>query len=302
MEAEPRRRRKGVSRHVRTLQDVSKTSILVLVNERLRRALNEAGLDIDDLARATGASNETARRWITPGRTPQRRYRVVVARLVKRDEADLWPEVATPAPDTATSEVVNVYPGRDRVPADLWRGLLEHAEREVNLLGTALLYLFETPGFLTLLRGTPAKVRIALADPHSVMVAKRDDELGLDGSLPTRILTSIGHLRQFEGYPGIDVRVHTTGLYCSLYHVDEEMLVTPHVYGRPGRHDTPLLHLRHREQHGIFDSYLYHFDDVFNKAAVPIWPPTEPIWDEDSGTWKTAPWWDLESRKLVNDE
>jgi hypothetical protein len=51
------------------------------------------------------------------------------------------------------------------------------------------------------------------------------------------------------------------------------MLVTPHVYGRPGRHDTPILHLRHRERHGIFDSYLYHFDDVFDKAALPIWPP-----------------------------
>src|SRR5262249_37329999 len=183
----------------------------------------------DDLARATGASHETARRWITPGRTPQRRYRVVVAKLVKRDEADLWPEVATPAADTATSEVVSVYRGRDQVPAELWRGLLERAAKEVNLLGAALLYLFETPGFLTQLRNTSAKVRIALADPHSVMVAKRDDELGLDGALPTRILTSIGHLKQFEGYPGIDVRVHTTALYCSLYHADDEMLVTPHV-------------------------------------------------------------------------
>ena len=100
------------------------------------------------------------------------------------------------------------------------------------------------------------------------MVAKRDDELGLDGALPMRILTSIGHLRQFEGYHGIDVRVHTTALYCSLYHADDEMLVTPHVYGRPGRRDTPILHLRHREQHGIFDSYVYHFDDVFEKAAA----------------------------------
>lgn len=80
------------------------------------------------------------------------------------------------------------------------------------------------------------------------------------------------------------------------------MLVTPHVYGRPGRHDTPVLHLRQRQRHGIFDSYLYHFDDVFDKAALPIWPPAEPVWDEDSGTWKTAPWWDLGSRKWVDDE
>src|SRR5262249_38484458 len=139
------------------------------------------------------------------------------------------------------------------------------------------------------------------ADPHSVMVARRDDELGLGGGLPTRIMASIGRLRQFEGHTGIDVRVHTTALYCSIYHVDDEMLVTPHVYGRLGGHDTPILHLRHREQHGIFDSYLYHFDDVFDKSAVPIWPPLDPIWDDETSTWKTAPWWNLESRKWVDD-
>lgn len=271
------------------------------MNERLRQALNEASLDIDDLARATGASHETAARWIRPGRTPQRRYRVPIIRLLKCDEADLWPELGAPIADTATSEVVNVYSERDRVPADLWRGLLERAENEVNLLGAALLYLFEIPAFLTLLQATPAKVRIALADPHSVMVASRDDELRLDGALPARILTSIAHLKVFEA-TATEVRVHTTPMYCSLYHADEEMLVTPHLYRRAGRHDTPVLHLRKREQHGIFDSYVYHFDDVFDRAAVPIWPPTEPIWDEEAGTWKTAPWFDLESRTWIYDD
>lgn len=78
-------------------------------------------------------------------------------------------------------------------------------------------------------------------------------------------------------------------------------MLTPHVYGRPGRQDTPVLHLRHREQHGIFDSYLYHFDDVFTKAAVPIWPALAPVRDDETSAWKTAPCWDLESRKWVDD-
>jgi hypothetical protein len=59
-------------------------------------------------------------------------------------------------------------------------------------------------------------------------------------------------------------------MYCSLFRVDDEMLVTPHVYSRPGRVDTPVLHLRRREQVGIFTSYLTHFEDVFYKAAEPI--------------------------------
>jgi hypothetical protein len=52
---------------------------------------------------------------------------------------------------------------------------------------------------------------------------------------------------------------------------------------------TPILHLRHRGQHGIFDSYLYHFDDVFDKAALPIWPPLDSIWDDETAPGRRLP-------------
>src|SRR5436305_9945629 len=105
------------------------------------------------------------------------------------------------------------------------------------------------------------------------MVAQRDDELGLGGTLPARIRTSIRDLKhrnikQLEGYK-FELRLHTAPMYCSLFRVDDEMLVTPQLYGRPERVDTPVLHLRRRERFGIFGSYLIHFEDVFYKAAVP---------------------------------
>jgi len=127
------------------------------VNERLRQALNKAGLDIDDLARATGATHETAGRWIKPGRTPQRRYRIPVVRLLKCDEADLWPELASPGSDNATAEIVNAYAHRVDVPAELWWQLLCNAKAHVDLLGYALLHLPENhPRLVDLLRGKAA--------------------------------------------------------------------------------------------------------------------------------------------------
>jgi Domain of unknown function (DUF5919) len=147
-------------------------------------------------------------------------------------------------------------------------------------------------GFVELLWTTPCDVRIALANPSNALVAQRDEELRLGGTLTARIEASIRNLkhlrvRQLEGQR-FELRLHTAPMYCSLFRVDDEMLVTPHVYGRSGRLDTPILHVRCRERFGIFDSYLQHFDDVFYKAAVPLRPLPVPEPDENSPAQESA--------------
>jgi transcriptional regulator with XRE-family HTH domain len=246
----------------------------VHVNERLRRALNEADVDIDDVARATGVNQRTVQRWLA-GRVPYPRYRRTIAKLVQTDETDLWPGVAPQTAGTAASELINVYAARAHVPAGLWRSLVADGEEQIDLLGSALFHLFEDPGLVELLLDTRSDVRIALADPDSPLVAARDQELRLGGALTGRIEASLRNLRPLNvrrlmDGQGLEVRLHSTPMYCSLLHVDDEMLVTPHVYGRSGRVDTPILHLRHREPFGLFASYLQHFEDVFYKAAQPL--------------------------------
>jgi transcriptional regulator with XRE-family HTH domain len=261
------------------------------MNERLRRAIEEADLDLDDIARAAGVNHRTVERWIA-GRVPYPRYRRAISKLVRTDEADLWPGVAPQSAGTSTSEVVNVYTERAYVPEGTWRRLVEGARDEINLLGSALFYVFDDPGFIELLWTTPCDVRIALADPSSTIVAERDDELRLGGTLATRIdasLLNLKHLslRQIQDHR-FELRLHAAPMYCSLFRVDDEMLVTPHVYGRSGRLDTPILHLRRREHAGIFDSYVQHFDDVFYKAALPLRPlPTREQGNKRSASQST---------------
>ena len=103
---------------------------------------------------------------------------------------------------------------------------------------------------------------------------QRDEELGLDGTLASRIRTSIRHLKlrnvkQFQGQRA-ELRLHTVPVYSSLLRVDDEMLVTPNGYCQPGR-DAPVLHLRRREPIGIFESFQQHFENVFT-AAGPLLP------------------------------
>ncbi|MGH3260754.1 MAG: helix-turn-helix domain-containing protein, partial [Trebonia sp.] len=59
-------------------------------NEQLKRALRNAGLEIDELASKVKVDVKTAQRWLT-GRTPYPRYRRRVADALNVPEQVLWP-------------------------------------------------------------------------------------------------------------------------------------------------------------------------------------------------------------------
>jgi hypothetical protein len=241
------------------------------VNERLRHALQQEGLDVDDVARAIGVNHRTVGRWMT-GRLPYPRHRSAIARLVKRDEGYLWPGVARDPAASATAEIVNAYAHRSDVPADLWWHLLSSASEHIDFQAYALLHIPEShPRLLDLLRekaSAGCAIRIAVADPNCANVAERDEEEGLEGALSARIRIALRYLDPLRDCPGAELRLHAVPMYNSVFRFDDEMFVTPHVYGRPGRL-APLLHLRRRREDGIFDNYLTHLEDVW-VTAVPL--------------------------------
>jgi hypothetical protein len=112
------------------------------------------------------------------------------------------------------------------------------------------------------------RIRIALANPDSLYVADRDDEESLGGTLSDRIRTTIDHFKPLFGVESIDLRFHQTRMYNSVFRGDDEMLVTPHLYGLKG-YRAPLLHLRRLADDGMFDGFQAHFERV--------WEVTEPI-------------------------
>ncbi len=70
---------------------------------------------------------------------------------------------------------------------------------------------------------------------------------------------------QFPPAPNVEMRWHDTPMYCSIFRFDAQMLVTPHIYERPGW-QSPLLHLRRLGPSGIFENYAQHFEDMWATA------------------------------------
>src|SRR3954453_9584780 len=116
-----------------------------MANERLRRAILDAGLSSDDVAMEVGTDAKTVERWITNGRIPHPRNRAGAARVLGVDELVLWPELAeTRARAVVGSEVLNVYPHRGAVPPASWYDLLATAEEHIDVLVIAGLFLADT--------------------------------------------------------------------------------------------------------------------------------------------------------------
>jgi transcriptional regulator with XRE-family HTH domain len=250
----------------------------VSANTRLREALRCAGMTTEVLAARVGVDPKTAQRWLAEGVTPHPRHQRLAADCLDKAVLDLWDAPAVePAPNGvsppgARDEIVAAWAHRAEAPKQAWWELLSAGRARIDLLGYAMQFLPEDHvGLCDLLIDKACRscgVRIALADPDSAVVAARDVEEGLGGTMPHRIRTTLVHLRALAGRPGIEVRHHSTPMYNSIFRVDDAMFVTPHLFALPG-FQAPLLHLRRAYDGGLFDNLVGHFERIW-ATSVPV--------------------------------
>jgi transcriptional regulator with XRE-family HTH domain len=236
-----------------------------MVNERLRRAMLRADHDPASLAEAVGVSTKSAERWLSGEVTPYPRTRFRVATVLREDESYLWPD----AVDTASlrgAELAATYPRRTDVPRDVWTDLLRSADRNVDVLAFAGLFLTEEHRdwipLLKLKAEQGARVRILLGDPRGEQVAKRDREHEIGGGVTGRILAVLSHYKPLKEL--ISVRLHDTPLYNSIYRFDDDMLINVHVYGILAAY-TPVIRIR-RIDGQYFNTYTESFDRIWVNA------------------------------------
>ena len=206
------------------------------MNEPLRRALLRARLREDDIAARLGVDPKTVRRWLN-GRVPYPHNRAAIAELVGADEADLWPDAGGPlAARTRPEELGKVYPHRWAVPREVWARLFGSAEREIAILAYSALFLAEDTGILRILaeKGQAGvSVRIALGDPDGPHAAERGEEEGIGDPMPAKIRNALALYRPLRAVENIEIRLHRTVLYNSVYRADDQLLVNQHTYGIP---------------------------------------------------------------------
>jgi hypothetical protein len=239
------------------------------VNEPLRRALLRARLREDDVAARLGVDPKTVRRWLN-GRLPYPHNRAAIAELVGADEAELWPYAGgLLATRVRPEELVTVYPHRWAVPREVWVRLFGSAEREIAILAYSALFLAEDAGILRILTDKAragVTLRIALGDPDGPNVAERGEEEGIGDAMAAKIHKALTLYRPFNAIENIEIRLHHTLLYNSIYRADDQILVNQHAYGIPAA-QAPVFCLSNTGNDEMAVLYLDSFERVWASSA-----------------------------------
>ncbi|MEV0662164.1 DUF5919 domain-containing protein [Actinomadura luteofluorescens] len=240
------------------------------MNDLLRRALADAHLTEADVAARLSVDPKTVQRWVA-GRVPYPRHRTRVASLVGRDEADLWPQlaVANMRAEPPVIDVLATYPHRWAVPRPVWHQLFRAARDEIGVLAYAGLFLAEDMGIMRALAERAhdgVAVRILLGDPDGTCVAERGCDEGVGESVAAKIRNALVHYRALREVDGVEIRLHDTVLYNSVYRADDDLLINPHAYGIAASH-APVLHLRRAEDGDMASTYLESFERVWSGAS-----------------------------------
>ena len=243
-----------------------------MANERLRTAILASGANESELADLTGVDPKTVERWVG-GRTPYRRHRFALARRLGADENYLWPQARSneELADASESEILTIYPHRWAMPREALGQLFDDAEEQIGILVYSGLFLTDDGGLRALLARKAREgvsVRILLGDPASPAVALRGQEEGLGGDFPAKVRNAISRLRELAEVDGVQIRLHGTTLYNSLYRADDQLLVNCHIHGIAAE-SAPVMHLRQLHGGDMVKTYLQSFDRVW-AASRPL--------------------------------
>jgi hypothetical protein len=96
---------------------------------------------------------------------------------------------------------------------------------------------------------TGTVVRIILGDADSAYVDQRGNDEGIHDAMAAKIRNAILLYRPLLA-ADVEIRLHSTVLYNSLYRSDDEMLINQHIHGFAAAY-APVLHLRRLSDDGV---------------------------------------------------
>ncbi len=240
--------------------------------------LAQRSVEPEALAEACEVDPKTVGRWLG-GRVPHPRHRFRAARFLCVEEAFLWPDLQ-PRTGRRTaglgSELVGTYQNRAGVPREIWLTLLQEARQQIDVLVfSGTFFAQSNPRVAEMLAERAAdgvQVRLCFGDPSGQAAALRGREEGIGDTLAAKIRASLTYYRPLLQKEGCEVRLHDTTLYNSLFRYDDNLLVNPHIFGRPASAN-PLLHLKRVDTVGWFDNYAQSFEAVWARARP--WTPDQ---------------------------
>lgn len=188
----------------------------------------------------------------------------------------LWPAAAKNVIKTGPDrEIVSVYPYRSACPKAVWAQLIERAEDLIFLAGYTNYFIFlDQPRFHQTLQQKleqGVRVRFLLGDPEGRVTREREAIEDTPLSVSTRIRIAQENLGRVGEHEGLEVRYSsaedaTNHVGLSVFRFDEDALVCPHLARLVG-HDSPMMHLRKRDDQGMFDRFADHAEELWSRAV-----------------------------------
>ena len=110
-------------------------------------------------------------------------------------------------------------------------------------------------------------MRIVLGDPDGPQAAERGEEEGIGDAMAAKIRNALALYRPLLAVENIEIRLHRTVLYNSIYRADEQLLVNQHTYGIPAA-QAPVFCLSSTDDGEMAALYLESFERVWASAAT----------------------------------
>lgn len=246
------------------------------MNTALRRAMAEKNVRPRQLAARVGVTPKTVERWISNTENrPYAHHRAEVSAYLGVSEEMLWPKAVRTALKTGPDrEIVAVYPYRSACPKAVWAELVEAAGDDILFAGYTNYFVFlDQPAFHLTLRNKleqGARVRFLLGDPDSETTRAREALEDVALSVSTRIRITLENLAKVGDHERLEVRFTapedaTNHVSLSVFRFDHDALVTPHLARLVG-HDSPMMHLRRKDDHGMFDRFAEHAEELWSEG------------------------------------
>ncbi|MGH9062769.1 MAG: DUF5919 domain-containing protein [Acidimicrobiales bacterium] len=116
------------------------------------------------------------------------------------------------------------------------------------------------------------QVRIAIGDVTSEAVRQRGEDERFGEGIESRVHLALRHLDPLRHGSAVDIRLHRTTLYNSIFRFDDQLLVNHHLWAT-NAYEAPVMHLRRVQGGKLFDMFARNFEMVWGTAA-PVTPET----------------------------
>lgn len=160
---------------------------------------------------------------------------------------------------------------RSDVPQTVWRELFHDATESIDILVYGGTFLFDavakfTKALTHAAKHNDVKVRILIGNPASRAVKIRGIEEDIDDSLADRCDMTLKRFKDVDP-TNIDIRLHDTSLYTSMFRADDTLIANHHLYGSPAS-DNPCFIVEADQHPDLWVSYEEAFERVW-KLGTP---------------------------------